>query len=107
VVGSVVRPGAFDYQQGLRLSDYVGMAGGPTNRARMHNVVLKCTRPGKDTVRIIDLSSTFDKPDSPDFNPVLAPGDVVTVPEEFIGGTLGWGDIVRGISSLLIFWHRS
>jgi len=105
VVGAVRSPGAFDYQQGLRLSDYVGMAGGPTERARMHKTVLKQTGGGTGRALIVNLSSALQEPDTPELNPVLSPGDVVTVPEEFLAGGLDWGDVLRGVASLLVWWR--
>ena len=105
VVGAVRSPGAFDYRQGLRLSDYVGMAGGPTERARMNKTVLKHTEGGQNVTRTVDLSSALREPDTPELNPVLSPGDVVTVPEAFLAGGLEWGDVLRGVASVLIWWN--
>lgn len=38
VFGQVSRQGAVAYQRGLKLSDYVALAGGPTGRAKLGNV---------------------------------------------------------------------
>lgn len=105
VVGAVQKPGDFDYQPGLRLSDYLGMAGGPTNRARIGRATLKQTgADGKSRVRMVDLKAALKQPDQPELNPVLGPGDVVAVPEYFVGGTLEWSDIIRALGSIIIFW---
>jgi len=104
VVGAVQSPGAVEYREGLRLSDYIGMAGGPTNRARVHDVVLKHTdSEGSSTVHKVDIATALEQPDDPKFNPVLAPGDVVTVPEHFLAGTLEWSDVLRAVAGIFIW----
>ncbi len=108
VLGAVVQPGSFDYQRGLRLTDYVGMAGGPTNRARLRQVLLKRFEGGNGTVMTIDLSAALAKPGADEMlNPVLGPGDVITVPEAFLAGTLEWSDVLRGITSWIILGSRN
>ncbi len=106
VVGEVVRPGSFDYQQGLRLSDYLGMAGGPTDHAAVQKVVLKSAQGIAATTRTIDCTHTLSKPETAGTNPVLSPGDVVTVPAKLVGGTLGLSDVLRGVVDLLLIWRR-
>jgi polysaccharide export outer membrane protein len=47
VYGEVLRPGTVQYQRGLRLSDYVALAGGPTDRANLKKVkVVRNTQTG-------------------------------------------------------------
>jgi polysaccharide export outer membrane protein len=105
VVGAVQSPGAVEYREGLRLSDYIGMAGGPTNRARVHDAVLKHTdSAGSSAVRRVDIATALQQPDDPQLNPVLAPGDVVTVPEHFLAGTLEWSDVLRAVAGI-VFWR--
>jgi polysaccharide export outer membrane protein len=99
VIGAVMRPGAFEYQQGFRLSDYLALAGGPSNRAVLRKAVLKRSTEAGSTVCVMDLRLTLRTPDSPEANPVLAPGDVLTVPEAFVGGTLEWADILRAVTA--------
>ena len=104
VVGAVQAPGAIDYQDGLRLSDYLGLAGGPTNRARLQNAVLKHTdREGNSTVFQVDLGAALRRPDDPQLNPVLAPGDVLSVPEHFLAGTLEWSDVLRAAVGIFLW----
>ncbi len=104
VVGAVQAPGAIEYQDGLRLSDYVGLAGGPTNRARLHKAVLKHTdREGNSAVREVDLGAALQRPDEPQLNPVLAPGDVLSVPEHFLAGTLEWSDVLRAVVGIFLW----
>jgi len=104
VVGAVARPGSFDYQQGLRLSDYLGMAGGPIEQADTNAAVLK--RVGQPEVTPINAAKALAKPDSAELNPVLAPGDVVTVPMQFVGGTLTWSDILHSVTTVVFWWLR-
>ncbi len=99
VIGAVNRAGAIEYAQGLRLSDYVGLAGGPTDHAEMGKVVLQHQEAGKNVVRRIDLSAVLAKPGDAARNPILEPGDVVTIPESVVGGTLGWGDVLRALAA--------
>jgi protein involved in polysaccharide export with SLBB domain len=104
VIGAVNKPGALTYQHGLRLSDYVGLAGGPTNRARVRDAVLKRAGPDDDAaIRKLDLAAALGDPDDPKLNPILEPGDVVTVPEEFLGGTLEWSDVLRALAAVFIW----
>jgi polysaccharide export outer membrane protein len=104
VLGAVNKPGSVDYQHGLRLSDYVGMAGGPTNRAELLNASVKHTGPdGASSVTEVDLKAALEQPDDPELNPILAPGDTVTVPERFIGGTLEWSDILRALVAVAVW----
>jgi polysaccharide export outer membrane protein len=107
VVGAVNSPGAFDYQLGMRLSDYLGRAGGPTDHAAMDRVVVESSAAGQKTPRVVNMGASSGHLDDPNLNPPLAPGDVVIVPERFLAGTLDWSDVLRSVTSLFIFWHRS
>jgi polysaccharide biosynthesis/export protein len=104
VVGAVAHPGSFDYQQGLRLSDYLGMAGGPTEQANTKAAVLK--RMGQQQVVPVNVAMALEKPDSAERNPAVAPGDVLTVPAKFVGGTLSWAEVLQSVTSAALFWLR-
>jgi polysaccharide export outer membrane protein len=104
VLGAVNSPGAVDYRHGLRLSDYVGMAGGPTNRAELGKALLKRVTPdGSSSVARVDLRAALGQPDDPQVNPVLTPGDTVIVPERFIAGTIEWRDILRAVVGIYLW----
>ncbi len=105
VVGEVIRPGSFDYQQGLRFSDYLAQAGGTTDHAVLDGVVLKGAGQDQNAVRVLDCRQALKQPDSTESNPVLAPGDVVTIPAKFVGGKLHWMDVVRTAFDSLFIWH--
>jgi polysaccharide export outer membrane protein len=105
VVGAVNRPGAFEYRSGLRLSDYLALAGGPTDRANLRQAMLKHTGSGTEVRRVVDLSAALRAPDGEQTNPILAPGDTVSVPEAFVAGGLQWSDILHALATALIFWR--
>jgi len=66
VVGEVKLPGGFDYRPDLTPREYVTLAGGPTNRAKL-----------RATSVIFRNGRTYAMADAPP----LEPGAVVTVPE--------------------------
>ncbi len=105
VVGAVTSPGAFEYRSGLRLTDYLALAGGPTDRADLRQGLLRRSGPGAEAARPVDLGAALRAPDSEKTNPVLTPGDVVIVPEAFVAGGLAWGDVLHALATALIFWH--
>ena len=43
VEGAVNQPGAFPYQPNLSVKDYIGQAGGPTDRAKLSRVKVRST----------------------------------------------------------------
>lgn len=104
VIGAVRNPGAIDYRQGLRLSEYVSLAGGPTVRADLAGTVLKHTQDGATTSQKIDLGLALTNPKAPESDPVLAPGDVVAVPEKFLAEGLTWSDVLRVLTAVTIWW---
>ena len=54
VVGEVTKPGAFEFREQRRLSEYVGLAGGPTPRADLGKTLLKHTKDGVTTSQKVD-----------------------------------------------------
>lgn len=78
VIGEVVRSGAVDYVEGLRLADYVNLAGGPTAQAQLTAVSLLREKDGKVTTESVDLTLFLRGRDLRG-NPVLQPGDIVTL----------------------------
>ncbi|UCC68085.1 MAG: polysaccharide export protein [Armatimonadota bacterium] len=106
VVGEVENPGVVPYRQGLRLSDYIALAGGPTERADRVKSWLKHTEAGVTTSRRVNIAIAMEQPDTLETNPILAPGDAVTVPEKFLAGGLEWADVLRVLSTTVLWWHR-
>ncbi len=56
VIGAVRSPGAIDYRQGQRLSEYVSLAGGPTVRADLGKALLRHTKDGITASQQIDVA---------------------------------------------------
>jgi len=82
VLGYVAKPGYFPIPDGqtFTLSDAVGLAGGQAPRARFSRVGVLRIVNGQQTKKVYDLGKFFVKGDITQ-NPVMAPGDVVFVPE--------------------------
>ncbi len=98
IVGAVRDPGAIDYRQGLRLSDYLGLAGGPTVRADLGRALLKHTEDGVTTTRRINIGAALTDPNAVENDPILSAGDVLTVPERFLAEGITWSDILRAVT---------
>lgn len=78
--GEVKNPGAYDYIDGMRLADAMGLAGGPLHTSDLTQV--RITRPGSSgsettTVNLVEANKRGD----PSKNPPLDPGDVIFIPE--------------------------
>jgi polysaccharide export outer membrane protein len=106
VIGAVRNPGAIDYRQGLRLSEYVSLAGGPTVRSDLGRSLLRHTKDGVTTSRKLDVGAALTNPNTLEFDPVLAPGDVLTVPEKFLAEGLNWSDVLRAVTAGVLWWDR-
>lgn len=89
VEGAVNAPGAIQYQPELGALSYIGLAGGPTDRASMGKVTIR--RSNGETV-------------SANSNPEIKRGDAVVVPEV---GLKWWQDyltIGTAVTSVVIAW---
>ena len=85
VLGEVKAPGGVDFRPDLTLREYVTLAGGPTNRARLRNTSV--------TFR---SGQTYAMADAPP----LEPGAVVTVPEVAVKWWQDYVAIAQAIASL-------
>lgn len=91
VYGEVLRPGTVEYQRGLRLSDYVALAGGPTDRANLKKVkVVRNTAQGVK-VYTVNLGAILKKGIEKD-NFELKAGDWVYIGRRF---TINWTNILQ------------
>ncbi len=91
VYGEVVRPGTVEYQRGLRLSDYVALAGGPTDRANLKKVkVVRNTAQGVK-VYTVNLGAILKKGIEKD-NFELKAGDWVYIGKRF---TINWTNVLQ------------
>ena len=86
ILGEVKTPGAHDFRPDLTPREYVALAGGPTNRARLGNTLVTF-RNGK----------TYAMADAPP----LEPGAVVTVPEVAVKWWQDYVTILTAIASLV------
>jgi uncharacterized membrane protein len=74
IVGEVARPGVYPYVDGMRVSDALREAGGPTPNAN-RIVVRRTTRDGVQTIRLAGPSAL-----TPERDVLLTAGDEVLVP---------------------------
>jgi len=86
ILGEVKTPGAHEFRPDLTPREYVALAGGPTNRARLVNTVVTF-RNGK----------TYAMADAPP----LEPGAVVTVPEVAVKWWQDYLTIVAAVATLV------
>lgn len=91
VYGEVVRPGTVEYQRGLRLSDYVALAGGPTDRASLKKV--KVVRNTSEGVRVytVNLGAILKKGIEKE-NFELKAGDWVYIGRKFM---INWTNVLQ------------
>ena len=104
VIGAVKKPGTFDYTEGKTLMDYLGLAGGPTERGNMKRVAI--SRRGSSNVRSFEIDvNKVIKDGRRELNIQLYHDDTVFVPESFLSGWRDWatlGSLV--ISSLTLYF---
>ncbi len=97
VFGEVFRQGAVDYQRGLRVTDYIALAGGPTARASLGKVkVVRFNeeKPVTMSMRTINVAKIL-KEGSIEHNYELKAGDWIYVPKRF---TINWGAVVQTLT---------
>ncbi|MEO0095413.1 MAG: polysaccharide biosynthesis/export family protein [candidate division WOR-3 bacterium] len=91
VYGEVIRPGTVNYQRGLRISDYVALAGGPSDRANLKKVrVVRNTESGVK-VYTINLDNILKKGIEKE-NFELKAGDWVYIGRKFM---INWGTVLQ------------
>lgn len=91
VYGEVIRPGTVQYQRGLRVSDYVALAGGPSDRADLKKVKVVRNTGGGIKVYTINLGAILKKGMEKE-NYELKAGDWVYIGKRF---TINWGTILQ------------
>jgi polysaccharide export outer membrane protein len=97
VFGEVLRQGAVEYQRGLRVSDYIALAGGPTPNASLGKVRvarLQPVEPALMIVETIDLGGILNKGIMAK-NYELKSGDWVYVPKKF---SINWGIVLSTLT---------
>ncbi len=94
VYGEVIRPGTVEYQRGLRISDYVALAGGPNERANLKNVkVVRNTNEGVK-VFIVNLEEILKKGKEKE-NFELKAGDWIYIGRRF---SINWGAVLQFVT---------
>lgn len=82
IIGSVARPGRYDFTKGMSLLDLIAISGAPKAEAdTAHVQVLKTDKAGSVNGIPFNLKKFFDKGGNMSDMPVLAAGDTVVVPE--------------------------
>ena len=97
VFGQVLRQGAIEYQRGLRVSDYIALAGGPTPQAGLGNVRvarLQPDKPGAMAMETIELDRVLTQGVLNE-NFELKSGDWIYVPKKF---TVNWGIVISTLT---------
>jgi len=92
VAGAVNNPGGFDYQATLSITDYIGLAGGPTSRANLKKIQILRVEGAKITVPYETRSV------------VLLRGDTIIVPELTLRWWQDYVTILTAVSSVVISW---
>ncbi|MBI6546138.1 MAG: SLBB domain-containing protein [Cyanobacteria bacterium NC_groundwater_1444_Ag_S-0.65um_54_12] len=80
VHGQVGNPGKIPYRSNDRLSDYLNKSGGPLPRANLRRIII--TRASTNETFAVDAQRILREGHFEE-DPILRPGDIVDVPEEF------------------------
>jgi polysaccharide export outer membrane protein len=91
VFGEVLKPGAVEYQRGLRVSDYIALAGGYTQLAYLNKVKVVRFHDNKPVVSSVNLDAVLKKGLN-EQNFELKSGDWIYVPRRF---SINWGTILQ------------
>jgi polysaccharide export outer membrane protein len=94
VFGEVLRPGAVEYQRGLKITDYIALAGGPTPDANLKGVMVVRFAEGKPVSLKINVDEILKK-GLTDKNFELKSGDWVYIPKKF---RINWGIILNTLA---------
>ena len=94
VFGEVARSGAVDYQRGLRITDYIALAGGPTNKANLKKVKIVRFVDGKPTAETVNVDDILRKGRTGK-NYELKSGDWLYVSKKF---TINWSVVLSTLS---------
>ncbi len=97
VFGEVLKPGAVEYQRGLKVTDYVALAGGTTHRASLRRIKVIRIVGGKPVVETINLASVI-KSGKQDQNYELKSGDWIYIPSKF---SINWATLLQAATLLV------
>jgi polysaccharide export outer membrane protein len=93
IVGQIVRPGFFDYRDGMTLMELIALSDGfqPDARATHINIL----RAKGSEIRLVSVNFQRVLDGDPFKNPVLLPGDAVYVPRQLMTDSSSW--VVKNI----------
>ena len=91
VFGEVLRQGAVEYQRGLRVTDYIALAGGPTTKANLSEVKVVRFQTDGSFATTIDVNEILDK-GMLDKNFELKSGDWIHIDKKF---SINWGTVLQ------------
>ena len=97
VFGEVARQGAVEYQRGLRVTDYIALAGGPSPGANLGNVRVVRFQMGGVTaknVHTVNVARILREGDLT-YNYELKSGDWIYVPRKF---TFNWNTVLSTLT---------
>ncbi len=94
VFGEVLRPGAIPYQRGLKLTDYIALAGGPTPDANLKKVKVVKFASEKPVSLTLNVDKIIKKGIIEE-NIELKSGDLIYVPKKF---KINWGIFLNTLS---------
>jgi polysaccharide export outer membrane protein len=91
VFGEVLRQGAVEYQRGLRVTDYIALAGGPTIKANLSKVKVVKFQEGVPLATTINVDDILNK-GIIEQNFELKSGDWIHIDKKF---TINWGAVLQ------------
>ena len=97
MLGEIRSPGAYQYNVGNKVKEYVALAGGPTNKAKLRHVKIIKEIGGRLRVTTIDLRSILTGNKMEELE--LRPGDVIYIPRADI---VSWKDILSIFTELIV-----
>jgi polysaccharide export outer membrane protein len=97
VFGEVMRQGAVEYQRGLRVTDYIALAGGPTSKANLGKVKVVRFQEGEAIAAMLNLNTILKSGDiSQNFE--LKSGDWIYVHKRL---TINWTHVLQFVTLTL------
>ncbi|MEK7433218.1 MAG: SLBB domain-containing protein [Cyanobacteriota bacterium] len=80
--GQINKSGSFQYKDGMKISDYIKSAGGPTTFADLEKVKITRNKSNKPEIIIVDINEVlFNGKKEKDI--IIEPDDVIFIPEKF------------------------
>ncbi|MCD4783414.1 MAG: SLBB domain-containing protein [Candidatus Eremiobacteraeota bacterium] len=97
ILGEIRAPGAYQYNVGNKIKEYVALAGGPTRKAKLRHVKIISQRGDNIKASTIDLRSILTGNLKEEIE--LRPGDVIYIPHADI---VSWKDILGIMTELIV-----